>query len=145
MCRSNRVGVPLQNMDSGGVSFFGPGEAFDGAGMAQPPHMLQPTNKVGGADERFGASFNDNGEGLEGVLQERSPAPVFARRPYYRWLIVGTVCIGAFMGQLDASRSPGQDHHLSANQELTRHPHSDGWPLAASELSPRSLSETNPP
>ena len=26
-----------------------------------------------------------------------------ASRPYYRWLIVGTVCIGAFMGQLDAS------------------------------------------
>lgn len=26
-----------------------------------------------------------------------------ASRPYYRWLIIGTVCIGAFMGQLDAS------------------------------------------
>ncbi|HTO64378.1 MAG TPA: MFS transporter [Bradyrhizobium sp.] len=26
-----------------------------------------------------------------------------ASRSYYRWLVVGTVCIGAFMGQLDAS------------------------------------------
>jgi len=35
----------------------------------------------------------------------REPAPVsfLARRPSYPWMIVGTVCIGAFMGQLDAS------------------------------------------
>ena len=37
------------------------------------------------------------------ILQERPPAGILARRPYYRWLVVGTVCIGAFMGQLDAS------------------------------------------
>ena len=37
------------------------------------------------------------------LLKERPPARVIARRPYYRWLVVGTVCIGAFMGQLDAS------------------------------------------
>ncbi|KRR19452.1 MFS transporter [Bradyrhizobium retamae] len=33
----------------------------------------------------------------------RSTSGLFAERPYYRWLVVGTVCIGAFMGQLDAS------------------------------------------
>jgi MFS family permease len=27
---------------------------------------------------------------------------VIARRPYYRRLVIGTVCIGAFTGQLDA-------------------------------------------
>ena len=37
------------------------------------------------------------------ILEEHPPARLVARRPYYRWLVVGTVCIGAFMGQLDAS------------------------------------------
>jgi EmrB/QacA subfamily drug resistance transporter len=37
------------------------------------------------------------------ILEEHPPAPLVARRPYYHWLVVGTVCIGAFMGQLDAS------------------------------------------
>ncbi|MGH6675015.1 MAG: MFS transporter, partial [Xanthobacteraceae bacterium] len=37
------------------------------------------------------------------ILQERPPADLLARRSYYPWLVVGTVCIGAFMGQLDAS------------------------------------------
>jgi EmrB/QacA subfamily drug resistance transporter len=37
------------------------------------------------------------------LLKERPPARALARRPCYRWLVVGTVCIGAFMGQLDAS------------------------------------------
>lgn len=27
----------------------------------------------------------------------------FERRPYYPWFVVTTVCIGAFMGQVDAS------------------------------------------
>jgi MFS family permease len=33
------------------------------------------------------------------------PAPVsfLTRRPSYPWIVVGTVCVGAFMGQLDAS------------------------------------------
>jgi EmrB/QacA subfamily drug resistance transporter len=37
------------------------------------------------------------------LLAERPPLPDLARLPYYRWLVVGTVCIGAFLGQLDAS------------------------------------------
>ncbi|MFO1159774.1 MAG: DHA2 family efflux MFS transporter permease subunit [Reyranellaceae bacterium] len=38
---------------------------------------------------------------LEG--HEPPPAPAIARLASYRWLVVGTVCIGAFMGQVDAS------------------------------------------
>jgi Major Facilitator Superfamily len=34
---------------------------------------------------------------------EPAPAQVFVRRPYYPWLVVGTVCIGTFIGQIDAS------------------------------------------
>jgi hypothetical protein len=26
-----------------------------------------------------------------------------ASRPYYHWLVIATVCVGAFMGRLDAS------------------------------------------
>jgi EmrB/QacA subfamily drug resistance transporter len=37
------------------------------------------------------------------ILHERPPARVLACGPHYRWLVVGTVCIGALMGQLDAS------------------------------------------
>ena len=38
---------------------------------------------------------------LKGI--EPPPAPTLARLPYYRWLVVGAVCIGAFMGQVDSS------------------------------------------
>jgi EmrB/QacA subfamily drug resistance transporter len=41
--------------------------------------------------------------GLGLLLREPPPLGMIARRPYYRWLVIGTVCIGAFMGQLDAS------------------------------------------
>lgn len=34
---------------------------------------------------------------------EPAPAEFIARRSYYPWLVVGTTCIGAFIGQLDAS------------------------------------------
>jgi len=34
---------------------------------------------------------------------EPAPAQVFVRRPYYAWLVVGTVCIGTFIGQVDGS------------------------------------------
>ncbi len=33
----------------------------------------------------------------------REPLPWFSTKPSYRWWVVGTVCLGAFMGQLDAS------------------------------------------
>jgi EmrB/QacA subfamily drug resistance transporter len=36
-------------------------------------------------------------------LPEPAPAQFFERRSYYPWLVVGTVCIGAFIGQVDAS------------------------------------------
>ena len=34
---------------------------------------------------------------------EPAPLPLVARLPSYLWFTVGTVCVGAFMGQLDAS------------------------------------------
>ena len=34
---------------------------------------------------------------------EPAPAAFLVRKSYYPWLVVGTTCIGAFMGQLDAS------------------------------------------
>jgi EmrB/QacA subfamily drug resistance transporter len=34
---------------------------------------------------------------------EAAPIPLVARRRFYPWLVVGTVCLGAFMGQVDAS------------------------------------------
>src|ERR671938_1802031 len=36
-------------------------------------------------------------------LAERPPLARLARLSHYRWLVVGTVCVGAFLGQLDAS------------------------------------------
>lgn len=46
------------------------------------------------------------GESLRGALfegREPPPARFFSRRPSYPWFVVGTVCVGAFMGQVDAS------------------------------------------
>ena len=37
------------------------------------------------------------------LLAEHPPLPWLASSPAYRWLVVGTVCVGAFLGQLDAS------------------------------------------
>src|SRR5262249_30911342 len=37
------------------------------------------------------------------LLGERPAQARLTRLPHYRWLIVGTVCVGAFLGQLDAS------------------------------------------
>ena len=34
---------------------------------------------------------------------EPAPAQYFVRRPSYPWLVVGTVCIGTFIGQVDGS------------------------------------------
>ena len=41
----------------------------------------------------------------DAILKGREPPParIVASRPSYRWLVVGTVCIGAFMGQVDSS------------------------------------------
>jgi EmrB/QacA subfamily drug resistance transporter len=55
----------------------GPGEPLNG-GLARPPLRRRR-------------------------LEEPDPLPWIATRPYYPWLVVATVCIGAFMGQLDAS------------------------------------------
>jgi hypothetical protein len=39
----------------------------------------------------------------DGVWREPAPLRSVARLDCYPWLVVGTVCIGAFMGQVDAS------------------------------------------
>ena len=35
--------------------------------------------------------------------REPPPARLLARPKSYRWLVVGSVCVGAFMGQVDSS------------------------------------------
>jgi EmrB/QacA subfamily drug resistance transporter len=47
-------------------------------------------------------SANNNAHRF-GMWRELAPLGVFAHLPSYVWLVVGTVCIGAFMAQLDAS------------------------------------------
>jgi len=42
-------------------------------------------------------------ERRDGMWREPAPLRSVARLDYYPWLVVGTVCIGAFMGQVDAS------------------------------------------
>lgn len=37
------------------------------------------------------------------AVAEPAPAPFLVRRPSYPWLVVGTTCVAAFIGQLDAS------------------------------------------
>lgn len=41
--------------------------------------------------------------GIQPVLTEPRPLTSLTRLSFYPWLIVGTVCVGAFLGQLDAS------------------------------------------
>ena len=43
--------------------------------------------------------------GLHRLLEEPPPVAYLTRQPWYPWLIVGLVSIGAFIGQLDATRS----------------------------------------
>src|SRR5919199_6988306 len=40
---------------------------------------------------------------LRPLLVEHPPAARIAALPAYPWLVVGTICVGAFLGQLDAS------------------------------------------
>jgi len=42
-------------------------------------------------------------DGSRAPLAEPAPLAALARHPAYVWFVVGTVCVGAFMGQLDAS------------------------------------------
>jgi EmrB/QacA subfamily drug resistance transporter len=43
------------------------------------------------------------GRALRALLGEPPPDAAFRRQRHYPWMVVGTVCVGAFMGQLDAS------------------------------------------
>jgi len=42
-------------------------------------------------------------DGVWAPLTEPAPLTVLTRQPAYAWFVMGTVCVGAFMGQLDAS------------------------------------------
>jgi EmrB/QacA subfamily drug resistance transporter len=50
---------------------------------------------------------------------EPAPAGFIARQAYYPWIVVGTTCIGAFIGQLDASivqlALPALEHEFNAS------------------------------
>lgn len=37
-------------------------------------------------------------DGSRAPLAEPAPLPALARHPAYVWFVVGTVCVGAFMG-----------------------------------------------
>ena len=56
----------------------------------------------------------------DAVLKGREPPPaqIVARLPAYRWCVVGTVCIGAFMGQVNSSIAqmllPRLEHEFGA-------------------------------
>jgi hypothetical protein len=50
-----------------------------------------------------GAPAQARGRMRSPLLAERPPLARLAAWPAYRWLVVGTVCVGAFLGQLDAS------------------------------------------
>lgn len=56
----------------------------------------------------------------DAVLKGREPPPaeIVARLPGYRWCVVATVCIGAFMGQVDSSIAqmllPRLEHEFGA-------------------------------
>jgi hypothetical protein len=40
---------------------------------------------------------------IQRLSAEPPPLAYFTRKPWYPWFIVGLVCIGAFIGQLDAT------------------------------------------
>src|SRR4030095_1308751 len=44
--------------------------------------------------------------------REPPPAPAVARLKSYRWFVIGSVCVGAFMGQGDSSITPVLLAHL---------------------------------
>ena len=56
----------------------------------------------------------------DAVLKGREPPPaeIVARLPGYRWYVVATVCIGAFMGQVNSSIAqmllPRLEHEFGA-------------------------------
>jgi MFS family permease len=51
----------------------------------------------------MGIDGTDENAGALGIWREPAPLRGLARLDCYPWLVVGTVCIGAFMGQVDAS------------------------------------------
>src|SRR5579859_7116514 len=48
-------------------------------------------------------SYSRRVRGVRPLIPEPRPLETLTELPFYPWLIVGTVCVGAFLGQLDAS------------------------------------------
>ena len=69
------------------------------APLFYPQQLMSEESALPGG-RRFSAA---EARGLGLLLREPPPLRVIASRPYYHWLVIGTVCVGAFMGQLDAS------------------------------------------
>lgn len=61
---------------------------YDGASMSIPQNRF-----------RESALLRDQ----PSTMYEPAPLEAFTRLPSYTWLIVGVTCVGAFIGQLDAS------------------------------------------
>src|SRR5438874_3839620 len=60
-------------------------------------------SSIGSSGRSSPGSTRKRASALSRLLAERPPLARLASWPAYRWLVVGTVCIGAFLGQLDAS------------------------------------------
>ena len=65
--------------------------------------------------------MSEGTSGLRSILfggREPAPAEFLTRKPYYPWLVIATTCIGAFIGQLDASivqlTLPTLEHEFAA-------------------------------
>jgi hypothetical protein len=76
------------------------GSLADGRALGPPEYrngILERSTAVMSID-----SANNNAHRFD-MWRELAPLGVFAHLPSYLWLVVGTVCIGAFMAQFDAS------------------------------------------
>src|SRR5207245_588319 len=75
--------------------------------VCSPPQRTQTGSSLSGvvpSGEKAEWSHNVSVvPALTPLLAEHPPLARVAAWPAYRWLVVGTVCLGAFMGQLDAS------------------------------------------
>jgi EmrB/QacA subfamily drug resistance transporter len=61
------------------------------------------TDRPNTGDDRLGSPFFDALRGAVRHGREPPPVQAVARLKSYRWFVVGTVCVGAFMGQVDSS------------------------------------------
>jgi hypothetical protein len=129
---------------------------LDQPSSAEDASHQRPCSTIVGHDRRVGSvGLSVTADGVWGdILEEQPPARVVARPPYYRWLVVGTVCIAAFTGQLDGwyrtaggvgartRSSPFPWPHRPGGRRLysdAYHPSADVWPPCRSSWPKDSL------